>query len=49
MTSYEGYVAWCEYPFAFAACLEQEECYRCGQITSYSGLLMMVIQECEFI
>lgn len=28
MTSYEGYVAWCEYPFAFAACLEQEECYR---------------------
>ena len=28
MTNYEGYVAWCEYPFAFAACLEQEECYR---------------------
>ena len=21
-------MAWCEYPFAFAACLEQEECYR---------------------
>ena len=28
MTNYEGYVAWGEYPFAFAACLEQEECYR---------------------
>jgi hypothetical protein len=21
-------VAWGEYPFAFAACLSQEECYR---------------------
>ena len=28
VTNYEGYVAWGEYPFAFAACLEQEECYR---------------------
>ena len=27
-TNYEGYVAWGEYPFAFAACLSQEECYR---------------------
>lgn len=27
-TNYLGYVAWGEYPFAFAACLEQEECYR---------------------
>ena len=27
-TNYAGYVAWGEYPFAFAACLEQEECYR---------------------
>ena len=28
ITNYAGYVAWGEYPFAFAACLEQEECYR---------------------
>ena len=28
VTNYAGYVAWGEYPFAFAACLEQEECYR---------------------
>ena len=28
LTNYKGYVAWGEYPFAFAACLEQEECYR---------------------
>ncbi|XP_076372372.1 transient receptor potential cation channel subfamily V member 5-like isoform X2 [Tachypleus tridentatus] len=27
-TNYEGYVYWGEYPLSFAACLEQEECYR---------------------
>lgn len=27
-TNYEGYVYWGEYPLTFAACLNQEECYR---------------------
>ncbi|XP_067008057.2 transient receptor potential cation channel subfamily V member 5 [Anabrus simplex] len=28
ITNYEGYVYWGEYPLTFAACLNQEECYR---------------------
>lgn len=28
LTNYEGYVYWGEYPLSFAACLNQEECYR---------------------
>lgn len=28
ITNYEGYVYWGEYPLSFAACLNQEECYR---------------------
>ncbi|XP_001606102.2 transient receptor potential cation channel subfamily V member 5 isoform X1 [Nasonia vitripennis] len=27
-TNYDGYVYWGEYPLSFAACLDQEECYR---------------------
>ncbi|KAF2362077.1 Ankyrin repeat [Trinorchestia longiramus] len=27
-TNYHGYVYWGEYPLSFAACLDQEECYR---------------------
>ncbi|CAG0889066.1 unnamed protein product [Cyprideis torosa] len=27
-TNFEGYVYWGEYPLSFAACLNQEECYR---------------------